>query len=94
MQPNTIQRLPQDVIAQLKSSTAIVSLSDAVLGLLKNSLDARATKIPISVDFTRGSCTVDDNGTGIAPFDFAEPGGLGKPYREHPSQSKNVAMHV
>lgn len=85
MQPHTIQRLPQHVIAQIKSSTAIVSLSDVVLGLLKNSLDAGATKIHISVDFTRGSCTVDDNGTGIVPSDFAESGSLGKPYRERPS---------
>ncbi|KXJ86641.1 hypothetical protein Micbo1qcDRAFT_190455 [Microdochium bolleyi] len=80
MQQNTIQRLPEHVIAQIKSSTAIVTLNDAIVGLLKNSLDAGATKIQVSVDFARGSCTVDDNGTGILPSDFTEQGGIGKIY--------------
>ncbi|KAH7021143.1 uncharacterized protein B0I36DRAFT_296662 [Microdochium trichocladiopsis] len=79
-QASSIHRLPQDAIAQIKSSAVIVSLSDAVVGLLENSLDAHATKINVSVDFARGTCTVDDNGCGILPGDFAETGGLGRLY--------------
>ncbi|KAF2707067.1 DNA mismatch repair protein [Pleomassaria siparia CBS 279.74] len=72
--------LPTDVIAQLKSSTAIVSLTYVVLELLKNSLDAGATKVDATVDFTRGNCSVEDDGRGIAPLEFGEEGGLGKLY--------------
>ncbi|KAF2127442.1 hypothetical protein P153DRAFT_295598 [Dothidotthia symphoricarpi CBS 119687] len=72
--------LPPDVVAQIKSSTAIVSLSGVVLELLKNALDARAAKIEATVDFARGGCTVDDDGLGISPRDFSDAGGLGKLY--------------
>jgi len=85
----SIQRLPHDVMSQVKSSIAIVCLGDAALGLLKNSLDADATKISISVEFARGSCLVDDNGCGILPDDYHETGGLGKFNRErlvHPAR--------
>lgn len=73
--------LPGDVIAQINSSTAITSLTDVVLGLLKNSLDAQATKVDITVDFGRGSCSVEDDGDGIAPANFGQDSGLGKLYR-------------
>jgi DNA mismatch repair protein MLH3 len=76
----SIQRLPDEVVAQIKSSTAIVSLNGVVVELLKNSLDARASKIDATVDFARGSCTVEDNGLGIAPTEFGQDGGLGKLY--------------
>jgi DNA mismatch repair protein MLH3 len=72
--------LPEHVVAQIKSSSAIVSLRDVVLELLKNSLDAKATRIEATVDFTRGGCTVEDNGLGIAPAELREDGGLGKLY--------------
>ncbi|KAI1434991.1 hypothetical protein GGR50DRAFT_659718 [Xylaria sp. CBS 124048] len=74
----SIQPLPEDVIARIKSSTAITSLNSAVCGLIKNSLDAGATKIAISVDYARGSCSVEDNGLGIPPAEFRSSGGLGK----------------
>jgi len=74
--------LPADVVAQIKSSTAIVSLTGVVLELLKNSLDAKATRIEATVDFARGSCTAEDDGLGIAPPEFSETGGLGKMYCE------------
>ena len=77
-----IKALPPDVAAQINSSTAIPSLSSAVLGLLKNSLDAQAGRIDITVDFARGSCSVEDDGLGISPADFQDDGGLGKSYRE------------
>lgn len=72
--------LPDYVVAQITSSTAIVSLTDVVLELLKNSLDAKATRVDAVVDFARGGCLVEDNGLGISPLEFAEDGGLGKLY--------------
>jgi len=74
--------LPPEVVSQIKSSTAISSLSHVVLGLVENSLDAGAGKIEISVNFSRGACTVEDDGVGIGPLEFTEDGGLGKPHCE------------
>lgn len=79
--------LPADVVAQIKSSTAITSLSSVVIGLVENSLDAGARKIEIIVDFRRGQCTVEDDGSGIPPLEFSDTGGLGKPYRKFHTQS-------
>ncbi|KAK1779370.1 hypothetical protein QBC45DRAFT_136833 [Copromyces sp. CBS 386.78] len=76
----SIQPLPGDVIAQIKSSAVITSLNGVIDGLLRNSLDAGATKINISVDYGRGNCSVEDNGFGIPPACFREDGGLGKLY--------------
>ena len=70
--------LPTDVAAQIKSSTTIPSLASVVLGLVENSLDAGSRRIEINVDFRRGSCTVEDDGIGVAPEEFEESGGLGK----------------
>jgi DNA mismatch repair protein MLH3 len=78
----SIQALPPEVVAQIKSSTTITSLNGVVCGLLKNSLDACATKVEIAVDYRRGSSMVEDNGVGILPCEFGEDGGLGKLYRE------------
>ena len=72
--------LPDDVAAHITSSATIVSLTGVVLELLKNSLDAKATRVDAAVDFTRGACLVEDNGLGISPLEFAEDGGLGKLY--------------
>lgn len=77
-----IKPVPPEVVEQIKSSTAIPSLSTAILGLVANSLDAGARKVDIIVDFGRGSCVVEDDGYGIAPSEFGENGGLGKPYRK------------
>ncbi len=77
-----IRPLPAEVAAQIRSSHSITCLSDVVLGLLKNSLDARASQIEISVDFRLGGCASVDNGHGIVPEDFADEGGLGCPYSE------------
>lgn len=77
----SIQPLPDHVAAQIRSSATVTSLNAVACGLLKNSLDANATKITISLDYARGNCTVEDNGSGIAPIEFAAGGGLGKPHR-------------
>ena len=78
----SIQPLPEDVIAQIKSSTTITSLNGVIFELLKNSLDAGSTKVDISVDYNRGGCVVEDDGLGILPSEFWENGGLGKLHRE------------
>lgn len=78
---SAIVALPIDVVAQIKSSATITSLTFAILGLVQNSLDAQATRINIDVDFKRGGCVVEDDGLGILPTEFGENGGLGKLYR-------------
>lgn len=75
-----IQPLPPEVVAQIKSSSAITSLTAVVLGLVQNSFDAGSTKVTIDVDFLRGGCTVEDDGVGILPSEFRDTGGLGKMY--------------
>lgn len=71
----SIKPLPGDVVAQIKSSVVITSLNNVICGLIKNSLDAEATKINLSVDHSRGNCSIEDNGTGILPSEFKEAGG-------------------
>ncbi|CAG7927279.1 unnamed protein product [Penicillium olsonii] len=78
--PQSIQALPSDVIAKLKSSTAILDLSGVILELVKNALDGGAHTIFVTVDFQRGGCIVEDDGNGIPPNEFETTGGLGKPH--------------
>ncbi|KAL8909567.1 MAG: hypothetical protein Q9171_004976 [Xanthocarpia ochracea] len=75
-----IRPLPNDVAAQIKSSTTISSLEHVIIELFKNSLDASSHKIEVSVDFSRGACTLEDDGFGIKPEEFFDTGGLGKAY--------------
>ncbi len=72
----SISPLPEDVRAQIKSSVEITSLLDVVDGLLRNALDAGAGSVSITVDFARGFCAVEDNGTGIPSFEFSQRGHL------------------
>ncbi|KAF5510128.1 Vacuolar protein sorting-associated protein 11-like protein [Colletotrichum siamense] len=76
----SIKPLPEDVIRRIMSSATITSLNAVVCGLVKNSFDAGATRINITVDYSRGNCTVEDDGLGILPIEFREAGGLGKLY--------------
>lgn len=78
----SIKPLPSEVVAQIKSSITITSLNGVDCELVKNSLDAGATKLDITVDYGRGSCTVEDDGFGILPSDFRDEGGLGNLYRK------------
>ncbi|RMJ26990.1 hypothetical protein PHISP_02119 [Aspergillus sp. HF37] len=73
-----IQPLPSDVVAKIKSSTSITHLSGVIVELAKNSLDANAQSVLVTVDFQRGSCVVEDDGEGIPPAEFEPSGGLGK----------------
>ena len=79
--------LRPDVAKQVNSSTAIPSLNSVIVGLFKNSLDAGARKIDVEVDYRTGTCTVEDDGLGIAPKEFYDDGGLAKQYREYSSVS-------
>lgn len=76
-----IRALPSDVAAKIKSSTSITHLNGVVIDLVKNSLDAAARTVLVSVDFKRGSCIVEDDGEGIRPAEFEPTGGLGKSHR-------------
>ncbi|KAJ5320396.1 hypothetical protein PENANT_c010G04931 [Penicillium antarcticum] len=73
-----IQALPPDVIAKIKSSTSISHLNGVIVELIKNSLDANARTIFVTVDFKCGGCIVEDDGDGIPPAEFEAKGGLGK----------------
>jgi DNA mismatch repair protein MLH3 len=77
-----IEALSAEDIAQIRSSIQITTLRDVVLGLLCNALDAGSHSVRINVQFSRGSCTVEDDGIGIPPSEFLEDGGLLKAYRE------------
>ncbi|KAF5573561.1 DNA mismatch repair MLH3 [Fusarium pseudoanthophilum] len=90
-----IRQLPQDVVDKIKSSVNITSLNGVVCGLVTNSLDAGASKINISIDYSRGNCTVEDNGSGIPPEEFKDGGGLGKLHHtsKFPSRSSVHGKH-
>lgn len=77
---SSIKPLPQDVAAQLKSSVKITSLNESVLGLIRNAIDACSTRVDVEVDYSRGSCSVEDDGEGISSSEFASEGGLGRPF--------------
>ncbi|KAJ0414959.1 hypothetical protein BJY00DRAFT_294140 [Aspergillus carlsbadensis] len=80
MNTHKIQPLPAEVVAKIKSSTTITHLNGVIAELIKNSLDANAQSIFVTVDYRRGGCVVEDDGDGILPAEFAPDGGLGKSY--------------
>ncbi|KAK1994360.1 hypothetical protein LX36DRAFT_683717 [Colletotrichum falcatum] len=74
----SIKPLPEDVIRRMRSSATVTSINHVVCALVKNSLDAGASRLNITVDYSRGNCTVEDNGLGILPAEFRETGGLAR----------------
>lgn len=90
----SIQALPPDVVAQIKSSTAITSLNGVVSELIQNSLDARSSKIIINIDYVRGGCVVEDDGLGISPSEFEPNGGLGKLYCNNPRLRADMSQNA
>ncbi|CAI7564058.1 unnamed protein product [Penicillium glandicola] len=88
-----IRALPSDVIAKIKSSTSIVHLTGVILELVKNSLDANAHTIFVTVDFKRGGCIVEDDGDGIPSAEFEVTGGLGKPHRMSPALGVVIGLY-
>jgi DNA mismatch repair protein MLH3 len=89
----SIQPLPAEAVAQIKSSIVITSLNGVISELVKNSFDAGSTKIDISVDYSRGGCVIEDNGVGILPSEFEETGGLGKLHRNQ-FLTKFISRHA
>ncbi|KAI7657391.1 hypothetical protein KC318_g11823, partial [Hortaea werneckii] len=85
--------LPPDAVAQIHSSKNITSLQGVGLALLENCLDASATKVDILVDFSRGSCVLEDNGLGIPPAEFTKEGGLGRMYHTSKHSSGGEILH-
>jgi DNA mismatch repair protein MLH3 len=79
----SIRPLPEDVAEKIQSSILITELNGVVSGLVKNSLDAGATRINITLNYAKGNCEVDDDGSGILSAEFGEDGGLGKLHRKH-----------
>lgn len=77
----SIRPLPPHVAEKIKSSVLITSLNDVVSGLVKNSLDAEATTINVSVDYAKATCSVEDDGLGVPPQEFRVDGGLGRSHR-------------
>ncbi|KAG4443355.1 hypothetical protein IFR05_001144 [Cadophora sp. M221] len=84
----SIQPLTPDVIAQIKSSISITSLNGVICELVMNSFDAEASKVDISVDYSRGTCSVEDDGFGILPSEFGVHGHLGKLYHSSKSNAQ------
>jgi DNA mismatch repair protein MLH3 len=76
-----IRPLPPDLVAKIKSSISITRLNGVIVELLKNSLDANAQEVNITVDYQRGGCVVEDDGSGIPAAEFEQNGGLGKAHR-------------
>lgn len=74
----SIKQLPPDAVEKIRSTVTITSLHEVVSNLIKNSLDASATKVHVTFDHTKGSCSVEDNGRGMPPSEFGPDGGLGK----------------
>ncbi|KAF7503951.1 hypothetical protein GJ744_002976 [Endocarpon pusillum] len=74
---SSIRLLPVEAQLQLKSSVALNSLNDVVVGLVKNALDAQAQRIYVGLDYLRGNCCVEDDGVGIPAAEFEVGGGLG-----------------
>ncbi|SZF00998.1 unnamed protein product [Blumeria hordei] len=74
----SIQLLSHDVIEQINSSVEITDMNVVICELFKNSLDANATRVELSVDYCQRACIVEDNGFGIPPSEFSKNGGLGK----------------
>jgi DNA mismatch repair protein MLH3 len=81
-QDGRIRSLPPDVAQQVSSSVSITHLNEVVVELVKNSLDADAQSVTVTVDYLRGGCSVQDDGSGIPATAFAEGAGLASPYRE------------
>lgn len=91
--PARILPLSEDAISRINSSKQITSLSGVILALLENALDADATKIDVSVIFGRGSCIVEDNGTGISSLELSEHGGLGKTHHTSKATTSGQTLH-
>ncbi|KAL4186439.1 hypothetical protein AMTRI_Chr09g33890 [Amborella trichopoda] len=65
-----IERLPRSVCSSLRSSAILFDLPKVVEELIYNSVDARATKVHVSVSIGTGYIKVEDDGCGITREDL------------------------
>ena len=72
----SIRPLSDDVRAEIKSSVRITSIGDVIEELYRNAVDADASTVNTVVDFAKGFCSVEDDGTGIGCREFQEGGHL------------------
>ncbi|KAK5949207.1 DNA mismatch repair protein [Knufia fluminis] len=77
---NRIYPLDNISQARIKSAVQILSLSDVILELVKNALDAQASSIKVVLNYAHGFCSVLDNGHGIPANEFSEHGRLARAY--------------
>lgn len=75
-----IQLLDSVSQSRIQSSVHILSLNDIVIELVKNALDANAKSVQVVLNYSTGSCSVQDDGHGIAVQDFAPDGKLAESY--------------
>ena len=62
--------LNREEIKQIKSYSELIDVSECVLQLVYNSIDARSDLIHVTIDLSTFSCTVHDNGIGISDVDL------------------------
>lgn len=62
----TVNRLPAETTARLRSTIILTSLPQIVSELVQNSLDADARHVNVGVDPTEWTCWVQDDGHGIS----------------------------
>ncbi|KAA8910702.1 hypothetical protein FN846DRAFT_1004513 [Sphaerosporella brunnea] len=68
--------LPSTVILRLRSTVTLPTLSVAISELVQNALDAAATQLSLSLNPSKPSFTLTDNGHGIHPDHIASIGTL------------------
>src|SRR5437016_2244352 len=85
--PPPIRALPPAVVSRLRGAVVLPSLAGAVSELLQNSLDAGATQLDLTVNPSRPSIALADNGHGIHPDHV---GAVGTPYTtsKHPPDGR------
>ncbi|KAF3789103.1 DNA mismatch repair protein [Nymphaea thermarum] len=65
-----IEQLPRSVYSSLQASVYLFDLTRIVEELIYNSIDARSTKVDVSLDLASCYVKVDDNGHGISRNDL------------------------
>ena len=68
----SIQPLPQDVVHLIAAGEVIDSVAAVVRELAENAIDARATRLSVTVDMARWSVRVVDNGVGLSQADLQQ----------------------
>lgn len=64
------KELSNEQIKQIKSYSEITDLSECIIQLVHNSIDAESSYIQVQIDFDSYSCIVSDNGIGIGESDL------------------------